>query len=71
MTLLIRNLSQIATPLGDSAVRGAAMLVTVPALLANPAGLLLAIPAAWRFVSQVMDAFITPDRIAGGSNDGE
>lgn len=54
-----------------TAARGAAMLVTVPALLANPAGALLAIPAAWRFVSQVMDAFVTMDRIAGGSNDGE
>jgi hypothetical protein len=35
---------------------GAAMLATLPALLATPGGVLLAIPAAWRFVSQVIDA---------------
>ena len=38
-----------------SVISGAALLATLPALLASPAGILLALPAAWRFVSQVMD----------------
>lgn len=34
---------------------GAALLVTLPVLATNPAGLLIALPAVWRFIERVTD----------------
>ena len=36
------------------ASKGAVLLATLPALLTTPAGALLALPAAWKFVNQVL-----------------
>jgi hypothetical protein len=36
------------------AVRGAVILATLPALATTPAGAILALPAAWKFVNQVV-----------------
>ncbi len=37
------------------ASRGALMLATLPALLATPGGALVALPAAWKFINQVLE----------------
>ena len=44
--------------------RGAALLVSLPALLTTPVGALIAVPTVWRFVSQVLVEWEQRDTIA-------
>ena len=42
------------TALARMVFEGAALVATLPALAANPAGLLVALPAIWHFIERVM-----------------